>query len=73
MTPAGRSRPTEAPMATESETARNNLLAWAALTDLCLTLRRAVLMATLSPDEADRRVFEEIRELKEARWRMSGS
>ena len=51
-----------------SQTMTRNLLAWAALTDLCLVLRRSVLMATLPEEEAERRLFEEIREFKEARW-----
>ena len=38
------------------------------MTDLCLVLRRSVLMATLPEEEAERRLFEEIREFKEARW-----
>ena len=52
---------------------RNNLLKWAEVTDLCLLLRRAVLQATLADNEADRRLFKEIREMKEERWHTSPS
>ena len=57
----------------KAQTIRDNLQAWAEVTDLCLLLRRAVLRAILPDEEVEKRLFAEIREHKEARWRTSPS
>ena len=46
-----------------------NLLQCAELTDLCLRLRYAVLRQGYPDEEAERRLFSEIREAKERAWR----